>query len=464
MAIEDFAPALAGVAGAVRRRPEITQQAIDNQLRRLIAEQGLAGQRQAFEQSGALFPSTLGAAQTAGRQAEANLARTIGLTPHEIATAEATARRTGDPWFAASFTRANVEAEEEGRRTAFNPGGTARLSEDLRQQGEEFNVGLGLRGEAARTLQNIGFEQRDPGFLGGSDFGVSLDPSTIALVNAARERKERGEIRAEEFNESVDPFRRRAIERADIIGRREVLPDIIRSGEGADLLAISDFRAAAAGGDPEALDQYRAALAAFESKYGRKVPQEFLGRPAAPPAPDATLPAAPPAPGPAAAPTGLLREDSSPPPAPDAISGIAALTAEDEALAADPDLAALVETMEAALNPEHPDHQEAIEILASIDAAANDPSHPKHAAAVEIIKIAPAARDFVEHRRPAPRAIVENMAAPAATAYTVRRGETLSAIARRAGATVRAIVALNPEITNPDRIREGQVIRLPGRR
>src|SRR3990167_179629 len=193
------------------RRPEITQQAIDNQLRRLIAEQGLAGQRQAFEQSGALFPSTLGAAQTAGRQAEANLARTIGLTPHEIATAEATARRTGDPWFAASFTRANVEAEEEGRRTAFNPGGTSTLSEDLRQQGEEFNVGLGLRGEAARTLQNIGFEQRDPGFLGGSDFGVSLDPSTIALVNAARERKERGEIRAEEFNESVDPFRRRAI-------------------------------------------------------------------------------------------------------------------------------------------------------------------------------------------------------------------------------------------------------------
>ena len=404
MAIEDFAPALAGVAGAVRRRPEITQQAIDNQLRRLIAEQGLAGQRQAIEQSGALFPHTLSGAQTAVEQGKFNLERGRGLLPYEEATAVAGARRAGDPEFAALFTEADVGARERGGRTAFGPGGTARLSEDLRRRGAEFDVGLGLRGGAARALQNIGFEQGDPGFLGGSELGVTLDPSTIARVNAARERKERGEIRAEEFDEFVDPFRRGAIERADISGRREVLPDIIRSGEGADLLAISDFRVAAAGGDPAALNQYRAVLEAFEAKYGRKVPEQFLGRPPATPASDATPPAAPPAPGPAVAPTGLLREGSPPPgPAPDPIPGIAALTAEDEALAADPDLAALVETMEAALNPEHPDYQEAIEILASIDAAANDPSHPKHAAAVEIMKIAPAARDFVEHRRPAPR-------------------------------------------------------------
>jgi len=239
VAIEDFAPALAGVAGAVRRRPEITQQAIDNQLRRLIAEQGLAGQRQAIEQAGALFPSTLGAAQTAGRQAEANLARTTGLTPHEIETAQAVARRAGDPGFAASFTEEDVKARERGLRTAFDLYGTATRQEELRRQGEEFNVDLGLRGGAATARQNIGFEQGDPGLLGGSDFGVSLDQATIARVNAARERKERSGIRAEEFDEFVDPFRRGAIERADISGRREVLPEIIRSGEGAALLATS---------------------------------------------------------------------------------------------------------------------------------------------------------------------------------------------------------------------------------
>ena len=461
MAIEDFAPALAGVAGAVRRRPEITQQAIDNQLRRLIAEQGLAGQRQAIEQAGALFPSTLGAAQTAGRQAEANLARTTGLTPHEIETAQAVARRAGDPGFAASFTEEDVKARERGLRTAFDLYGTATRQEELRRQGEEFNVDLGLRGGAATARQNIGFEQGDPGLLGGSDFGVSLDQATIARVNAARERKERSGIRAEEFDEFVDPFRRGAIERADISGRREVLPEIIRSGEGAALLAILDLREAARL-NPALLNQYRAALEAFETEYKRKVPEQFLGRPPAPPASDATPPAAPAAPGPAVAPTGLLREDS-PPPAPDAISGIARNMVDDEDLAADPNLAAVVEMVEAALDPEHPGHQEALAMQADIDAALNDPSDPRHADAQAILDLAPRAREIVERRRPAERAIVEAAAAPP-PAYTVRRGETLSAIARRAGTTVRAIVVLNPEITNPDRIREGQVIRLPGGR
>jgi LysM repeat protein len=51
--------------------------------------------------------------------------------------------------------------------------------------------------------------------------------------------------------------------------------------------------------------------------------------------------------------------------------------------------------------------------------------------------------------------------APPATPYEVQTGDTLSGIAKRAGVTLPEVLKLNPEITNPDRIFVGQVIRLP---
>jgi len=54
-----------------------------------------------------------------------------------------------------------------------------------------------------------------------------------------------------------------------------------------------------------------------------------------------------------------------------------------------------------------------------------------------------------------PIVLTTNMAS-----YTVRPGDTLARIASRHGMTLRQILNLNPQITNPNRIRVGQVIRL----
>jgi N-acetyl-anhydromuramyl-L-alanine amidase AmpD len=59
---------------------------------------------------------------------------------------------------------------------------------------------------------------------------------------------------------------------------------------------------------------------------------------------------------------------------------------------------------------------------------------------------------------PPPSASTGSAAAP--RTHTVRRGDTLSAIAQANRVTVNAIVAVNPGI-NPHRIAVGQVIRLP---
>src|SRR5690606_19449312 len=47
-------------------------------------------------------------------------------------------------------------------------------------------------------------------------------------------------------------------------------------------------------------------------------------------------------------------------------------------------------------------------------------------------------------------------------AVTVRSGDTLSGIAHRNGVSLRALLAANPQIRNPDLIHPGQVVRLPG--
>jgi LysM repeat protein len=44
--------------------------------------------------------------------------------------------------------------------------------------------------------------------------------------------------------------------------------------------------------------------------------------------------------------------------------------------------------------------------------------------------------------------------------YIVKKGDTLSKIAKKYGTTVKAIQALNPAITNPNRIYVGQTIRI----
>lgn len=45
--------------------------------------------------------------------------------------------------------------------------------------------------------------------------------------------------------------------------------------------------------------------------------------------------------------------------------------------------------------------------------------------------------------------------------YTVRSGESLTKIAQRNGTTVKEIMSLNPQITNSNLIRSGQVIKIP---
>ncbi|MGY1732942.1 LysM peptidoglycan-binding domain-containing protein [Geodermatophilus sp. SYSU D01045] len=45
--------------------------------------------------------------------------------------------------------------------------------------------------------------------------------------------------------------------------------------------------------------------------------------------------------------------------------------------------------------------------------------------------------------------------------YTVVAGDTLNKIAKKFGVTVAEILAVNPQITDPDVIRVGQVIRIP---
>lgn len=56
--------------------------------------------------------------------------------------------------------------------------------------------------------------------------------------------------------------------------------------------------------------------------------------------------------------------------------------------------------------------------------------------------------------------IVPTRAGTGSNYQTVVRGDTLSRIALRNGMSLSQLLALNPEITNPGRIRIGQLIRV----
>jgi LysM repeat protein len=69
----------------------------------------------------------------------------------------------------------------------------------------------------------------------------------------------------------------------------------------------------------------------------------------------------------------------------------------------------------------------------------------------------PVAQNTVENREP--KAVSDP---GTVTDYTVKAGDTLTSIARRYGTTVAALVKANPQIKNPDLIRVGEVIKIPG--
>jgi LysM repeat protein len=62
---------------------------------------------------------------------------------------------------------------------------------------------------------------------------------------------------------------------------------------------------------------------------------------------------------------------------------------------------------------------------------------------------------------PTPVATSTLTPSPTFTSYVVKQGDTLSSIASAYGVTVQAILAANPEITDPNRISVGQVILIP---
>ena len=53
--------------------------------------------------------------------------------------------------------------------------------------------------------------------------------------------------------------------------------------------------------------------------------------------------------------------------------------------------------------------------------------------------------------------------APAASEYKIKRGDTLYAIAKRNAISLDVLLAANPQIKDPDKLKIGQVIYIPAR-
>ncbi|RIK34549.1 MAG: hypothetical protein DCC55_32915 [Chloroflexi bacterium] len=65
------------------------------------------------------------------------------------------------------------------------------------------------------------------------------------------------------------------------------------------------------------------------------------------------------------------------------------------------------------------------------------------------------------YRMPAYRVPAKKYPTHIAKTYVVRRGDTLTLIAKRYGTSVRAILAANPQVKNPNLIRTGQRLVIP---
>ena len=74
----------------------------------------------------------------------------------------------------------------------------------------------------------------------------------------------------------------------------------------------------------------------------------------------------------------------------------------------------------------------------------------------------PSRRDGVVPRQPAPQPHDPVATGPCGSSVAVRPGDTMTRIAARCRTTVAALLRANPQITNPNVIRVGQVIRMPG--
>ena len=61
----------------------------------------------------------------------------------------------------------------------------------------------------------------------------------------------------------------------------------------------------------------------------------------------------------------------------------------------------------------------------------------------------------------APSALVQAQEGACGESVVVKTGDTLYALSRRCGVTVRALLAANPSVTNPDRIYIGQTLNIP---
>jgi LysM repeat protein len=62
---------------------------------------------------------------------------------------------------------------------------------------------------------------------------------------------------------------------------------------------------------------------------------------------------------------------------------------------------------------------------------------------------------------PSPTATATPTGTAGTTAYTVKSGDSMASIAQSHGVTLQALLAANPQISDPTRLKVGDTIRLP---
>jgi LysM repeat protein len=95
--------------------------------------------------------------------------------------------------------------------------------------------------------------------------------------------------------------------------------------------------------------------------------------------------------------------------------------------------------------------------LLIVAACSSSPSPPPTAAPTPTATPSPTALPTALPSATAPRP----SPTVAGTTYTIKRGDTLWAIAREHGITLEALQAANPEVTDPTKLRVGQVLVIP---